>query len=105
MMAHLMGVKAGAAFERAADLGRAMQLTNICRDVAEDVGRGRLYLPYELLGRDGGVTGRVSSVGDLGDLDRIATGPAVAALLERAETLYASGWRGLGALPLRCARC
>ena len=30
----------------AADLGRAMQLTNICRDVAEDARAGRRYLPY-----------------------------------------------------------
>ena len=30
-------------------LGRALQLTNILRDVAEDAGRGRLYLPRELL--------------------------------------------------------
>jgi len=30
-------------------LGRALQLTNILRDVAEDAGRGRLYLPREWL--------------------------------------------------------
>ncbi len=35
-------------------LGRALQLTNILRDVAEDAGRGRLYLPQEWL-RDAGV--------------------------------------------------
>jgi squalene synthase HpnD len=33
----------------AASLGRALQLTNILRDVAEDAERGRLYLPRELL--------------------------------------------------------
>lgn len=32
-------------------LGRALQLTNILRDIAEDSGRDRLYLPAELLGR------------------------------------------------------
>ena len=32
-MAHLMGVRDGAALRHAADLGIAMQLTNICRDV------------------------------------------------------------------------
>ncbi|MCH1928455.1 squalene/phytoene synthase family protein, partial [Shewanella sp. C31] len=31
----------------------AMQLTNILRDVGEDLGRGRLYLPEELLERFG----------------------------------------------------
>ncbi|MBC7638034.1 MAG: presqualene diphosphate synthase HpnD [Acetobacteraceae bacterium] len=30
-------------------LGRALQLTNILRDIAEDAGRDRLYLPRELL--------------------------------------------------------
>lgn len=30
-------------------LGRALQLTNILRDIHEDAGRGRLYLPHELL--------------------------------------------------------
>jgi len=33
----------------AAALGRALQLTNILRDIAEDAARGRLYLPRELL--------------------------------------------------------
>ncbi|OOL19534.1 phytoene synthase [Bombella intestini] len=32
-------------------LGRALQLTNILRDIAEDAARGRLYLPAELLRR------------------------------------------------------
>jgi phytoene synthase len=39
-------------------LGRALQLTNILRDLAEDAGRGRLYLPRELLA-ERGITSRV----------------------------------------------
>ncbi len=38
-----------AADEVAHHLGRALQLTNILRDVGEDAGRGRLYLPREWL--------------------------------------------------------
>jgi phytoene synthase len=34
-------------------LGRAFQLTNILRDLAEDAARGRLYLPEELLSKNG----------------------------------------------------
>lgn len=34
-------------------LGRALQLTNILRDVDEDADRGRLYLPHEALERAG----------------------------------------------------
>jgi squalene synthase HpnD len=38
-----------AADQVAHHLGRALQLTNILRDIAEDAARGRLYLPRELL--------------------------------------------------------
>ncbi|MCW9039825.1 MAG: squalene/phytoene synthase family protein, partial [Rhodospirillales bacterium] len=38
-------------------LGEALQLTNILRDIEEDAGRGRLYLPEECL-HDAGVVGR-----------------------------------------------
>ena len=34
-------------------LATALQLTNICRDVGEDVGRGRIYLPLDELERFG----------------------------------------------------
>jgi len=37
-------------------LGRALQLTNILRDIDEDAGLGRLYLPREAL-LDAGITG------------------------------------------------
>jgi phytoene synthase len=43
-----------AADEVAHGLGRALQLTNILRDLEEDAGRGRLYLPAEWL-REAGV--------------------------------------------------
>ena len=43
------GDGSAAADEVAWHLGRALQLTNILRDVAEDAGRGRLYLPREWL--------------------------------------------------------
>jgi len=43
-----------AADEVAYHLGRALQLTNILRDLAEDAGRFRLYLPWEFL-RDAGI--------------------------------------------------
>ncbi|HWD58873.1 MAG TPA: presqualene diphosphate synthase HpnD [Stellaceae bacterium] len=50
---HVFG-DSGAAAHRVADaLGRALQLTNILRDLAEDAERGRLYLPRELLDRHG----------------------------------------------------
>ena len=39
-------------------LAMALQLTNICRDVGEDVGRGRIYLPLDELARFGVVEAR-----------------------------------------------
>jgi phytoene synthase len=53
MMTHVFGVLDDDAVVPAAHLGIAMQLTNVCRDVAEDWRRGRLYLPDELLAAHG----------------------------------------------------
>ena len=53
MMAILMGVKDHATLARAADLGVAMHLTNICRDVGEDARAGRLYLPRDMMRKAG----------------------------------------------------
>lgn len=90
MMCHVMGVTDPGARRRAADLGIAMQLTNICRDVAEDWARGRVYLP--------GVT--IAAGRSLGD---VTVRHAVSQLLQQAEHFYRSGDRGLPALPFRCA--
>jgi presqualene diphosphate synthase len=45
----IFGVATPAGERVAASLGRALQLTNILRDLAEDGARHRLYLPRELL--------------------------------------------------------
>ena len=50
---HVFGDPGEAAHAVADSLGRALQLTNILRDLAEDASRGRLYLPRELLDRHG----------------------------------------------------
>jgi phytoene synthase len=50
---HVFGDPGEAAHAVADALGRALQLTNILRDLAEDAARGRLYLPRELLDRHG----------------------------------------------------
>jgi len=49
MMAVLMGARSPDLAARACDLGSAMQLTNIARDVGEDARLGRLYLPRQWL--------------------------------------------------------
>jgi presqualene diphosphate synthase len=50
---HVFGDMSDAAHRVADALGRALQLTNILRDLDEDAQRGRLYLPRELLDRHG----------------------------------------------------
>ncbi len=55
MMAAVMGVAPGQAdtLDRAADLGIAFQLANIARDIGEDHGVGRLYLPAAWVEQEG----------------------------------------------------
>ena len=50
---HVFGDASDAAHQVADSLGRALQLTNILRDLDEDARRGRLYLPREILDRHG----------------------------------------------------
>lgn len=49
----ILGVKGAAADTLAEELGMAVQLTNIIRDVPDDAALGRVYLPEELLARYG----------------------------------------------------
>jgi 15-cis-phytoene synthase len=49
MMSHVMGLREDSALKHAADLGIAMQLTNIARDITEDAAMGRIYLPLSWL--------------------------------------------------------
>lgn len=52
MMSYVIGFE-GPALGHAIDLGIAMQLTNILRDIGEDLDRGRIYLPREEMARFG----------------------------------------------------
>ena len=53
MMTVLMGNRSVTAVARASDLGIAMQLTNIARDIGEDARAGRLYAPAQWLREEG----------------------------------------------------
>jgi phytoene synthase len=94
MMTLIMGVNDAHALARAADLGAAMQLTNIARDVGEDVAAGRLFLPLDWLAESGI------------DPERLAFTPALAGLIARllaeADALYARAASGIALLPLDC---
>jgi phytoene synthase len=47
IMVKIIGFNSDKAFKYAVDLGKAMQITNILRDIHEDSLRGRIYLPKE----------------------------------------------------------
>jgi len=98
MMALLMGVRTADGLARACDLGVAMQLSNIARDVGEDARMGRLYLPQQWL-REAGVDPEAW-------LAQPRHTPAVASVVQRlldaADHLYARVDAGVAQLPLAC---
>lgn len=98
MMTVLMGPRDPAVLARACDLGVAMQLTNIARDVGQDARAGRLYLPLDWLAEAGIDAGAF--------LARPTPSPAlagvIARLLARAEELYARADAGVPMLPRDC---
>lgn len=96
MMCGVLGVRDPAALPHAVDLGVAMQLTNICRDVKEDAERGRVYLPATRL-RALGVAARPEDV--LAARDAVPV--VVADLLELAERYYRSAEDGMRYIPWR----
>lgn len=97
MMCVLMQVRDADALARACDLGVAMQLTNIARDVGEDARMGRIYLPLDWL-REAGIE----------QTDFLKNPQASAAikgmvqdLLKDAHGLYVRSEAGIAVLPAR----
>lgn len=97
MMCVLMGVRDENALARACDLGVAMQLTNIARDVGEDARERRMYLPTEWLDAAG------LSAEDVFADPRPSK--AIRAMVRRlvmdANRLYMRSEAGISALPLK----
>jgi len=93
MMCPILGARGTGATSYAVDLGIAMQLTNIARDVAEDAKRGRLYLPATWLptGLD------AAQLHEAPD----AAFSAVRQLLDRADRRYRHAELGYSCLPPR----
>ncbi|KQP18266.1 phytoene/squalene synthase family protein [Pseudorhodoferax sp. Leaf267] len=98
MMSLLMETRSPDALARACDLGVAMQLSNIARDVGEDARNGRLYLPRDWL-REAGVDPAAWLGNPLPDARIDAV---VLRLLAEADRLYARASAGVGSLPLDC---
>ncbi|MCL4144836.1 UNVERIFIED_CONTAM: hypothetical protein GTU68_040721 [Idotea baltica] len=95
MMCVLMRVRDADALARACDLGVAMQLTNISRDIGEDARAGRIYLPLNWFDEAG------LNVQDF--LNNPQPDPAIkrmtSRLLAEAHRLYLRSEAGVPALP------
>jgi phytoene synthase len=98
MMAMLMRAREGHVLARACDLGVAMQLTTLARDVGEDARAGRLYLPRDWL-RDAGVDPEAFL---RRPVHSAALAAVVARLLDRAKSYYARANAGIAELPADC---
>jgi phytoene synthase len=98
MMTHVMRVRDERALRNAADLGIAMQLTNIARDVIEDAALGRVYLPLAWLAEAEIEPGDIAAPQHR---EKLAT--LTLRLLHEAERYYRSGDEGLWQLSFRSA--
>jgi phytoene synthase len=103
-MTEMFGVRSPELLQRAFDMGHAMQLTNIIRDVGEDLRNDRLYVPLELLQRY-----------DITRLDLVASAVDGAPMPERwpdvlellmakADRHYEAAFQVIPALPVWYAR-
>ncbi len=87
--------------EYADTLGLALQLTNILRDVREDAGNGRTYLPADDLAKFGCATGFESATPPAGsDFEGL-----IHYEVRRARALFAEGYRLLPLLDRRSGAC
>lgn len=98
IMSLLMGTRDPVALARACDLGVAMQLTNIARDIGEDARNGRVYLPLEWLDEAKIDVDTLLARPMFSD----ALGHVVERLLRHADTLYLRAHAGIAMLPADC---
>ena len=98
MMSHVMGLREESALKHAADLGIAMQLTNIARDITEDAAMGRIYLPLSWLQE-----ARIPPNDITAPEHREKLAMLTLRLLREADRYYRSGDAGLWHLSFRSA--
>jgi phytoene synthase len=98
MMCWIMGARSASTLARACELGVAMQLTNIARDVGEDARNGRLYLPRQWMQQAG--------IDPQAWLSQPCISPQLQGVIERllqeADRLYQQATAGVAGLPRDC---
>lgn len=100
MCVRIFGFTDDEALLRADDLGLALQLTNILRDVREDAEMGRIYLPQEELRRFGITEDAMLRVEPGSGWDAL-----IAFEVRRARELFKRGYEVLRYIPRRPAAC
>jgi phytoene synthase len=95
----VFGIERAAGKDLAHHLGRALQLTNILRDLDEDAGAGRLYLPREALAHAGITTNDPKAA-----LRSATLGQACAEIVARAREHFAQAEAIMAGLPRRSVR-
>ena len=98
-MCHILDSRQPLALAAAAELGVAMQLTNILRDVGGDLRRDRVYLPAEDLARFGYTAERLFELAGNGGNPDDAFRRLIGFEIDRARVHYARGLAGIGYLP------
>jgi phytoene synthase len=97
MMSPLIMVNNNKANKHAIDLGIAMQLTNIARDIYEDALMNRIYLPQDWISN--------TDISELTDIssnkDLIQIKSAIKRLILLSETYYKNGFAGMRYIPLK----
>ena len=97
MMMPIIFVNNQNARKHAIDLGIAMQLTNIARDVYEDANMNRIYLPKEWTGFT--TVENLKATQSVETQKRVKT--ALKKIIELSDTYYKNGFSGLKYIPLR----
>lgn len=98
LMTTIMDTTDRVASARACDLGTAMQLTNMARDIGEDARAGRVYIPLDWLEQEG--LTKDSFIASPQFDERI--GRITKRMLDAAEPLYQRGLSGVALLPKKC---
>lgn len=99
-----VGVRDDGVVERAYELGHALQITNIVRDVGEDLERGRCYLPVDAMRRHGLARGDLEAARRAGAIDGTGAlpdgyGALMDEMMAAADESYDTALEAVVALP------
>ena len=99
-MCHMLGITREADLSCAIALGKALQLTNIVRDVGEDLSTGRVYLPEDMMAEYGL---NVDTLIEMSKSKKISNqySELIADLIALSEEYYRNAWQAIVRLPFR----